>query len=38
MPEEEADRPFLRLIGVRKTYPGVVALAGFDMSIAPPAR
>jgi len=27
--------PFLRLAGVRKTYPGVVALAGFDMTIAP---
>ncbi len=26
--------PFLRLNGVRKTYPGVVALAGFDMSVA----
>jgi ribose transport system ATP-binding protein len=31
----EAVRPFLRLSGVRKTYPGVVALAGFDMSVAP---
>jgi ribose transport system ATP-binding protein len=35
MPEEETGRPFLRLTGVRKTYPGVVALAGFDMTIAP---
>ncbi|MGV3491193.1 MAG: ATP-binding cassette domain-containing protein, partial [Devosia sp.] len=35
MPEEESGRPFLRLTGVRKTYPGVVALAGFDMSISP---
>jgi len=26
-------RPFLRLAGVRKAYPGVVALAGFDMSV-----
>ncbi|WP_423066284.1 sugar ABC transporter ATP-binding protein [Devosia sp. CN2-171] len=31
----EAVRPFLRLVGVRKTYPGVVALAGFDMTVAP---
>ena len=31
----EAARPFLRLAGVRKTYPGVVALAGFDMTVAP---
>jgi ribose transport system ATP-binding protein len=28
------DTPFLRLTGVRKTYPGVVALAGFDFSVA----
>jgi len=28
------DKPFLRLSGVRKTYPGVVALAGFDITIA----
>ena len=28
-------RPFLRLSGVRKTYPGVVALSGFDMTVAP---
>src|SRR5215216_3395164 len=25
--------PFLRLSGVRKSYPGVVALAGFDMEV-----
>jgi ribose transport system ATP-binding protein len=25
--------PFLRLTGVRKSYPGVVALAGFDMDV-----
>ena len=31
----EAVRPFLRLTGVRKTFPGVVALAGFDMTVAP---
>ncbi len=31
----EAARPFLRLTGVRKTYPGVVALAAFDMTVAP---
>ncbi len=31
----EAGRPFLRLSSVRKTYPGVVALAGFDMTVAP---
>ncbi|WP_055046612.1 sugar ABC transporter ATP-binding protein [Devosia sp. A16] len=28
-------QPFLKLISVRKTYPGVVALAGFDMLVAP---
>ncbi|MBK8083438.1 MAG: sugar ABC transporter ATP-binding protein [Devosia sp.] len=28
-----ANRPFLRLTGVRKAYPGVVALAGFDMAV-----
>ena len=31
----EAVRPFLKLSGVRSTYPGVVALAGFDMTVAP---
>jgi ribose transport system ATP-binding protein len=25
--------PFLRLSGVRKSYPGVIALAGFDMEV-----
>ena len=39
MVRQEADpiaaRPFLRLSGVRKTYPGVVALAGLDMQVAP---
>ena len=27
--------PLLRLTGVRKTYPGVTALADFSMTIAP---
>jgi len=27
--------PFLRLTGVRKSYPGVLALAGFDMEVRP---
>ena len=27
--------PFLTLSGIRKSYPGVVALQGFSMSIAP---
>jgi ribose transport system ATP-binding protein len=27
--------PFLSLAGIRKTYPGVVALSGFSMSVAP---
>jgi ribose transport system ATP-binding protein len=35
MPEEKSGTPFLRLSGVRKTYPGVVALAGFDMTVSP---
>jgi ribose transport system ATP-binding protein len=30
-----AGEPFLRLSGVRKTYPGVTALADFSMSVAP---
>src|SRR5688572_9961098 len=30
-----SDRPFLRLTGVRKSYPGVLALSGFDMEIRP---
>jgi ribose transport system ATP-binding protein len=29
------DQPFLRLTGVRKSYPGVVALSGFDMEVRP---
>ena len=28
-------QPFLKLSAVRKTYPGVVALSGFDMVVAP---
>ena len=28
-----SDRPFLRLSGVRKSYPGVLALAGFDIEV-----
>jgi len=35
MPVDDPVTPFLRLTGIRKTYPGVVALAGFEMSIAP---
>jgi ribose transport system ATP-binding protein len=27
--------PFLRLSGVRKSYPGVLALAGFDLEVRP---
>ncbi len=27
--------PFLRLSGVRKSYPGVLALAGFDLEVLP---
>ncbi len=33
--QEAPSRPFLKLSAVRKTYPGVVALAGFDMVVAP---
>ena len=33
--QEAPVRPFLKLTAVRKTYPGVVALAGFDMVVAP---
>ncbi|WP_442581274.1 sugar ABC transporter ATP-binding protein [Mesorhizobium sp. ASY16-5R] len=29
------EQPFLRLAGVRKAYPGVVALAGFDLEVRP---
>ena len=28
-------QPFLRLSGVRKSYPGVLALAGFDLEVRP---
>ena len=35
MPVDDPTKPFLRLTGVRKTYPGVVALAGFDMTVSP---
>ncbi len=35
MPVADLDQPFLRLTNVRKTYPGVVALAGFDMTVSP---
>ncbi|MBL8595375.1 MAG: ATP-binding cassette domain-containing protein, partial [Devosia sp.] len=31
--QEAPTRPFLKLTSVRKTYPGVVALAGFDMLV-----
>jgi ribose transport system ATP-binding protein len=31
----DPSHPILRLTGVRKTYPGVVALAGFDMIVSP---
>ncbi|MEX0851970.1 MAG: sugar ABC transporter ATP-binding protein [Bauldia sp.] len=30
-----SDRPFLKLSGLRKTYPGVVALADFNMEVRP---
>ena len=30
-----AAEPFLTLAGIRKLYPGVVALSGFSMSVAP---
>ena len=33
--QEAPVRPFLKLASVRKTYPGVVALAGFDMLVSP---
>ncbi|RYE86264.1 MAG: sugar ABC transporter ATP-binding protein, partial [Hyphomicrobiales bacterium] len=35
MPVADPNIPFLRLTGVRKAYPGVVALAGFDMTVSP---
>lgn len=31
----ENAQPFLRLTGIRKTYPGVLALAGFDLEVRP---
>ena len=31
----QSDEPFLRLSGLRKTYPGVVALADFSMDVRP---
>jgi ribose transport system ATP-binding protein len=33
--QEAPARAFLKLSAVRKTYPGVVALAGFDMLVGP---
>ncbi len=32
-PDASAEQPFLRLSRVRKSYPGVLALAGFDMEV-----
>jgi ribose transport system ATP-binding protein len=32
-PEPSAAPPFLRLVGVRKSYPGVLALSGFDLDV-----
>ncbi|HKU96128.1 MAG TPA: sugar ABC transporter ATP-binding protein [Vineibacter sp.] len=32
-PSPTAEQPFLRLRGVRKSYPGVVALAGLDLEV-----
>ena len=34
-PEASSDAAFLRLSGVRKSYPGVLALAGFDLEVRP---
>ena len=34
-PEPAPGQPFLRLSGVRKSYPGVVALSGFDLEVSP---
>ena len=34
-PSSGAAEPFLRLSGLRKTYPGVVALADFSMDVRP---
>ena len=32
---QQSDEPFLRLSGLRKTYPGVLALADFSMDVRP---
>ena len=32
-PAPTSEQPFLRLTGVRKSYPGVVALSGFDLEV-----
>jgi ribose transport system ATP-binding protein len=32
---DDGTPPFLRLSGIRKTYPGVLALAGFDLEVRP---
>lgn len=32
-PPPASEKPFLRLSGVRKSYPGVVALSGFDIEV-----
>ena len=32
--DQEAPAPFLRLSAVRKSYPGVLALSGFDLEVA----
>jgi ribose transport system ATP-binding protein len=34
-PSAHSTQPFLVLKGVRKSYPGVLALAGFDMAVRP---
>src|SRR5262245_25545919 len=34
-PQAAPAAPFLDLVGIGKTYPGVVALAGVDLSVAP---
>ena len=33
--EPDPAQPFLRLSGVRKSYPGVLALAEFDLEVRP---
>src|SRR6185437_7250987 len=35
VPASAAPAPFLTLSGIRKVYPGVVALSAFSMSVAP---